>query len=540
MKIRKNLIYVVFAGILLGSCDDFLDKNPDNRASLDTPGNIASLLVSAYPEFSHVWFAEVMSDNATDIGPTAYYDKVEVRQSYYWERVESDSQDSPDGYWYSCYQAIASANHALEAIKNLETEGSYSQVELNSIKGEALLCRAYIHFMLVNLFAEHYDPATASSTPGIPYVTKPETRPYVEYTRQTVADVYKLIEDDIKEGFPLIEDELYGETPKWHFNRKAAATFISRYYLYRGLPSDWDEVIYYANIAIEDIPVGFLRKWLENYGESADVFATAYSRSINSANFLITSNISTACRAWLYRYAMDLNLARKRIDNSNLHPTASNVIDKFVFFQQLRGSTTYNCYFVNKYVEVFKRDGVNANYGLPYVMNVPIVAEEALFNQVEAEIMKENYNKVHELLDVYYTTRVVDYDSIKPKPVVTEAAINRIYGKNTNNAPEVAPHFSLTEKQQIYLKCAINIRATEFIHEGQRWFDIKRMHLPVVHSVYRGTAIQLERNDPRRVIPLPQDVGDLPSSTEEAIKPATEIQTVLLKDILENLNDEVK
>ncbi|XLL74012.1 RagB/SusD family nutrient uptake outer membrane protein, partial [Myroides odoratimimus] len=39
------------------------------------------------------------------------------------------------------------------------------------MRAEALLARAYNHFMLVNLWAKHYNPATAESDLGIPYVT---------------------------------------------------------------------------------------------------------------------------------------------------------------------------------------------------------------------------------------------------------------------------------------------------------------------------------------------------------------------------------
>ena len=498
----KKILFIGLTIILWTSCDDFLDKNPDNRASLDTPENIAALLISAYPEYSHIWFTEVMSDNATDIGITAGADNIWLRQAYHWERVEFDAQDTPDAYWHACYSAIASANHALQAITELENSGMYRQTELNQLKGEAFLCRAYAHFMLVNLFAEHYNPAADSE--GIPYVTKPETKPIAEYLRHSVAEVYELIEKDILAGFPLIREELY-EAPKWHFNRKAAALFISRYYLYRGLPDDWDKVIHYANLAVEGNPSKFLRDWLTTSNESFDVFGTNYSRSTNFANFLIISNISSAVRAWYHRYSMDLDLIRKRVVSGEPHPTSTNITNQFVFINKVGGNSTLGCYSVFKFVEVFKRNSINANFGLPYVMNVPFVAEEAIFNQMEAEVMKENYDKVIELLNLYYSTRVINYNA--DRHIVTDAIIQRKYA-GTQIASEVAPHFSLNEKQQTYLKCIINIRATEFIAEGQRWFDIKRMYLPVIHSIHGGSPIVLERDDPRRVIPLPQDVNE--------------------------------
>lgn len=523
-----SLCFRVFAfSLLLISCNDFLSKNPDNRADLYSPSNIASLLVSAYPEYSHVWFAEVMSDNATDVGPGAGSDIIQMRQAYYWERVTGEEEDSPDGYWYSCYNAIAAANHALDAIANLEETGEYTSSELSPMKGEALLCRAYAHFMLVNLFAEHYDPSTAASTPGIPYITEPETKPYVDYVRLSVAEIYELVEKDMKEGFLLVKDEKY-EAPKWHFNRQAAATFISRYYLYRGLPGDWDEVIRYTGDAVESNPAGFLRDWLTTSGESFDVFGTNYSRSTNLANFLITGNISVACRAWYHRYTMNMELLRKRAVYGDPHPTANSITGNFVFVNKAGGNTTYGCYGIFKYVEVFKRDGINANYGLPYVMNTPLVAEEALFNQMEAEVMKENYGKVIELLNLYYSTRVINYDPVRH--AVTDASIRKVYTEN-RVAPDIKPHFTLNGKQRIYLKCVVNIRASEFVTDGQRWFDIKRMHLPVVHPVFGGESMMLDADDPRRVISLPQDAENIPFIQETPlIPPAANIEIIMIND----------
>ena len=522
---------IVLACLTFASCDDFLSKNPDNRSKPDTPETIAGLLVSAYPEYSHVWFCELMSDNTVDVGPSAVTAEMWMKQAYKWEQITDDQQDSPDGYWYSCYAAIASANHALEAIAQLEEEGSYPLSKLNPLKGEALLCRAYAHFMLVNLFAEHYDPATAASTSGIPYITEPEKKPYVEYTRQSVEEVYRLIENDIKEGFPLIKDETY-EAPKWHFNRQAAATFISRYYLYRGLSGDWDKVIQYTDIAMNDNPTPYLREWLISSGESADVFGVNYSRSNNPANFLITSSVSSAYRAWYYRYSMDLNLLRQRVVYGDPHPTANSIQNNYALINQAYGNSELGCYSIFKYKEEFKRDGINVNYGLPYAMNTPIVVEEALFNRIEAEVMKENYDKAIEYLNKYYATRVINYNSVRHN--VTDAAINRA----ANLAPKITPHFALNDKQKNYLKCIVNVRASEFVSEGRRWFDIKRMHIPVIHTVFGGSPETLEANDPRRIISLPQDVDNMAFVPEGTLLPPDKNFPITpIITLLENTNE---
>lgn len=68
----KNKIYKLFAmslGVLaLASCDDYLDKLPDDRAELDTEKKITQLLVSAYPTCNNALLSEYMSDNVDDNG----------------------------------------------------------------------------------------------------------------------------------------------------------------------------------------------------------------------------------------------------------------------------------------------------------------------------------------------------------------------------------------------------------------------------------------------------------------------------------------
>jgi hypothetical protein len=55
-------------------------------------------------------------------------------------------------------------------------------------------------------------------------------------------------------------------------------------------------------------------------------------------------------------------------------------------------------------------------------------------------------------------------------------------------------------------------RQKEFIHEGLRWFDIKRFEIPVEHQLQDGSVVVLEEDDNRKVLQIPQaaiDVGGL-------------------------------
>ncbi|NHW59565.1 RagB/SusD family nutrient uptake outer membrane protein, partial [Escherichia coli] len=89
--------------------------------------------------------------------------------------------------------------HALEYLKQFPDKTD----RIKALYGEALLVRAYLHFMLVNIWAEAYSPN--STALGIPYVTQPEKKALPEYKRLTVAQVYDKIEEDLLLGLAAVD-----------------------------------------------------------------------------------------------------------------------------------------------------------------------------------------------------------------------------------------------------------------------------------------------------------------------------------------------
>ena len=67
----KNFIKVIWAFsflTVLAGCNKYLEKEPDNRAKLNTSQKVAQLLGTAYPQANYTSFAETSSDNVGDIG----------------------------------------------------------------------------------------------------------------------------------------------------------------------------------------------------------------------------------------------------------------------------------------------------------------------------------------------------------------------------------------------------------------------------------------------------------------------------------------
>ncbi|WP_306306328.1 RagB/SusD family nutrient uptake outer membrane protein [Segatella albensis] len=204
MKIKKifySTLTLAFAGMTLISCNDFLDKMPDNRATIDTDDEAISLLTSAYPENDYMMVGEFMSDNVDDYGANNPYTDRFIDQVYHWQDVTEDDSESPEEFWQASYKAIANANQALASIEEM---GANKSEKLSRAKGEALLCRAYNHFMLTNMFCKNYNDTTSNKDLGIPYMEAPETTLYPKYSRGTVAEDYEKIETDLLEGLSLV------------------------------------------------------------------------------------------------------------------------------------------------------------------------------------------------------------------------------------------------------------------------------------------------------------------------------------------------
>ena len=134
---------------VLSSCSDYLDVLPDNRAELDSDKKITELLVSAYPSSNYYLLAEMSSDNTDENADQASYTAYTKlqEQAAKWQDITDKYQDTPYALWMHCYKAIAAANNVLIAIGELGRPK-----RLDPQRGEALICRAYSHFILANIF----------------------------------------------------------------------------------------------------------------------------------------------------------------------------------------------------------------------------------------------------------------------------------------------------------------------------------------------------------------------------------------------------
>ena len=479
---KKNLLYSSCLFLLISTgCNKYLDKEPDNRAKLNSSEKISQLLGTAYPESNYQAIAETMSDNVTDIG-NGQADNAQayntIHDLYFYIDTKENQEDSPEKYWFACYSAIAAANLALQTISTEPDPNVYKNQ-----KGEALVARAYAHFMLVNFFSKFYDAATASSDPGIPYVTEPETVVIKQYDRKTVQYVYDMIEKDLLTGLPLIEDKAYSVL-KYHFNRTAANAFATRFYLFK---KDYAKVIQYANDAFPGNNFApSLRGWNSTYQNITDVteLFKIYAKSTEPANILLVETASVWARNY---YSVRYGVSQDK--RSEIIPRPDPITGgNFAFKLYSVYEGTHQL--VPKIDEYFVKVSVNANIGDAYVMVPLLTTEEVLFNQTEAYAYTGNIAGALSNLNAYASTRILNYSSAN---YITEAKLKTATGTS--------------DIKTALIRAILYYKRSEFIHEGMRWFDILRYKIPVTHPVKGGPTITLTADDPRRVLQLPQSTS---------------------------------
>lgn len=476
---RYTAILLLAGALAAGGCKKYLEQVPDQRTELDSPEKVSELLVNAYPKSNYALWSESMSDNVGDNpASTAYTLNTDA---YFWRDNDETGQDATAYYWNGCYKAIAAANQALEAIGLAANPGSYT-----TQKGEALVCRAYAHFMLVTLFAKPYSETTSTSDKGIPYVTVPEKVVNGSYERKTVAYVYEQIEKDLLEGMPLIADNY--TVPRFHFTKRAANAFATRFYLYK---KQYDKAVSYATTTF---PSGNfaanMRPWLGDYaGLSSTELASAYIKSSENANLLLGETVSW----WARRFT-----AERYSTSSDL---MNRILFRSVYANITGGTTAYNywynstsqVYYIRKTVENFVRTSLNATTGVGYVMVPLFTTEEVLLNRAEAYASQDKYTEALADINLFLSQRIKSY--VTATHTVTEAKVKTFY--NTDDV-----------KAGI-IKLILDFKRAEYLHEGMRWFDIIRHDLPVVHTTDAGASFTLAPGDPRRQWQIPQEAAQM-------------------------------
>lgn len=510
-----SMLAVLFCG-----CDHFLDTMPDNRATLDSEEKIKSILTSAYPRNCYAMVAEMSSDNVD-----CYYGMSNpngnrfLDDAYAWKDETEGNNESLERFWSASYIAVSSANEALKAIENLG--GVNASPTLRACKGEALLARAYNHFMLANMFCWRYDK-DADKHLGLPYMELPETTLNPKYDRGTLKDLYAKIQADIEEGLELVSDDYY-QVPKYHFNVKAAWAFATRFYIFT---EQWEKAVKAATNCLGPNPKVMLRDWegMSQKTQTAKAICLEYIDHTSNANLLIHTAFSTLGTTF-GGYSTNSRYSHGAYIANNEDMSAKNIWGdgtQFWIAPKVYRGTNFVKVIFWKMPYLFEYTDINAGIGFQHSVVVGLTSDEALINRAEALVMLGRNEEAAADLTTYMQ------NITKSKKALTPGEITTFYKEKgycyddvdkvkSDLKKHLNPGFAIAEEgstQECMLQCVLAFRRLETIHAGLRWFDVKRYGIEIPRRIIDLSENPSERtdflskDDPRRALQIPLKVRD--------------------------------
>ena len=537
MKMKKNIfIIVTLVALALTGCD-FLNQEPDMRATIDTKEKVQLLLVNAYTEANSAPICEYSSDNVIDNNvpdpKTGQANAVNPLDQMYndifaWKPVKQSSNDSPKQIWDAQYTAIAVANQALQAIAKLEAQG----INMNAEKGEALLSRAYHHFLLAGVFCQAWkNEADSQNDLGLTYMMQPETKVAPKYSRGpelvvntdengdtvwiggSLYHTYLNIQRDLEAGLQLVSDEYYS-VPRYHFNVKAAHAFAARFYLYK---REWAKVVEHADHVLtttDETTLSMLFDAATNRDQSNIELAFNHYIDVKApSNLLLIATYSSSAYAHFPTYGRyQYNGDAQDFTTYGSGPCWSGQfpgIGTWSADQKLGG-------FVAKDYYDFEYTDKVAGYGYVRMVSRAFTTNETLLCRAEAKVYLNDLagatNDFRLWCQSYNVNARMNMNADSTVKLTPEI-ITKFYSEKagTKFAPvlhnqDMDPTWTITAEQMPFVHCAIHFRRIETLHDGLRWQDIKRYGIEIEHVQGKDPARILVWNDDRRAIQLPQEV----------------------------------
>ena len=399
--------------------------NTENDANLALNGMYFGLRASgSYYAGSWNIVGEVASDNVII--------SVGGRQSQVVYSNWQYNGDNTLGLFAGGYTMIRRANAIIENIDKVQ--GS-TPAFINNAKGQALACRAMVHFDMARVYGRTPLTITATDNTTIPYITT--TDPTTKPSNELVVDVYNKIIADLTTANGLIS----ATNPSGRLTKAAVNGLLSRVYLYKG---DWPNCIATSIAALGTTPnlpsiAAFPGIWTDAAGDAGVLFKIK-NTLVDNSNTQGTNYSQTVGGGIRSEYVVDFAL------------------------RQLFLATDVR---TNTYIQTSPFSGVNQNHVIKYsgkagfpvgVLDAKVLrTAEVLLNRAEAYYKNGNEPMALADLNLLKANRITGYVN------VTLAGTALL--------------------DEIFLQ-----RRLEMAFEGDRFWDLKRRNLPVQRSTFGDRA----------------------------------------------------
>jgi hypothetical protein len=306
---------------------------------LDAKPSTTLLIPSTLADF------QALLDNASVFGLVPTLGEASGDNYYFpfltWQSLDTREHNAyiwaPDIYegqsgqldWNTPYQQVFYANVVLDGLNNIK-DNPDSLAQWNALEGSAHFFRAFAYYNLAQVFAPTYDPATASSTPGLPLRWHPEITPLS--ARSSLADTYAQILHDLDSAETYLQGTMlnsFRNRPNW----LAAKSLRARVYVsmrnYSLAAKAADSVLNQYSILID----------YNTLDQTKGVpFATLNAETLYQASFLGqgVQQGSTYLTVLLGNF-----YPNTRIDSGLIRSYDSNDLRRVIFYHYKTDSTSY-------------------------------------------------------------------------------------------------------------------------------------------------------------------------------------------------------
>ncbi|WP_316795690.1 RagB/SusD family nutrient uptake outer membrane protein [Pedobacter agri] len=199
---KKNIAIIAsfLIAIAISGCKKYTDLTPRGIQVVETAQDYYELV--SFPNRAYLIsnFQYLVDDmwlkESNFIGLTPNINTVHFTFNENLDRV---SMVNSSNFYDRAYLYINRWNTIISSVDASKGEQNVKDLA----KAEAKAFRAFDHFLLVNVYAKAYNPATAATDGGICIMDKYDLE--AQPTKSTVAQVYDFIQKDIDEAIPFLQ-----------------------------------------------------------------------------------------------------------------------------------------------------------------------------------------------------------------------------------------------------------------------------------------------------------------------------------------------
>ncbi|TKC61465.1 RagB/SusD family nutrient uptake outer membrane protein [Pedobacter hiemivivus] len=457
MKRNLSILLLLSGFFLVSSCKKFLEEQsqtdiiPRSASALNELLLGAAYISSGGPGYDRS--LRLLDDDVVQGAFYKYGNNMYFAYTWQPEGVGKDGLTGGSDSWTVLYPRILTCNMVLDYAPKV----TGTTAEIENVVGQACLLRAFYYFKLVNLYAKPYSDKLSdpSKDPGVPLMLSSGLS-FEGKSRNTVAEVYKQIVEDLDKGIELLERSGKNNNV-YRINHIAGYLLSSRVQLQLG---NWQKVIdATTNVLNRKSDLMDLTTWGPANQNGKPIIGP-----VNQENLWVHSNpdevIFDGITQEGYSYILSDDLISK-FETGDLRSS--------IYLKNKRSIKRPTLGYVAKVGQAFR-------------------VSEALLNRAEA------YAQLNKLGQTGNGQLALDDLNTLRKKRFTSATYHDLVSSGADD---------------LLQKCYDEKRREFFDEENHRWFDLRRHDMPsFTHSYYESDVQVLKYvlldHDPGYVLQIPK------------------------------------